>query len=156
MIPQAYVSVKSKFQHALPPPGNPRAFDFLENCCSNSPLPGPKCCSNAPHWGPFRWSNAPTPGTFHRHKNDWRTAETPSVVEQNLYKHNKNWETLLAYLLRTKFSCKAAKIAATRSLNAQIFFVCHATYKAFNEKNPTYWDAAIVAWIAGKRYCISL
>ena len=28
----------------------------------------------------------PTPGTFHRHINDRRTAEAPSVVEQNLYK----------------------------------------------------------------------
>ena len=26
----------------------PRAFEFLENFCSNSPLPGPKICSNAP------------------------------------------------------------------------------------------------------------
>ena len=58
--------------------------------CSNSALTGQKCRSNAPHWGPFRLSNAPTPGTFHRHKNDRRTAETPSVVEQNLYKYNKN------------------------------------------------------------------
>ena len=33
----------------MPPPGNPRAFDFFENYCSNSPLPGPKCHSNAPH-----------------------------------------------------------------------------------------------------------
>ena len=32
----------------------------------------------------------PPPGTFHGHKNDRRTAETPSVVEQNLYKYNKN------------------------------------------------------------------
>ena len=104
-----------------PPRATPWAFDFFENYCSNSPLPGPKCRSNAPHWGPFRWSNAPTPGTFHWHKSDRGTAETPSVVEQNLYKYNKNWETLLAYLLRTKFSCKAAEIAATRSLNAQLF-----------------------------------
>ena len=26
----------------------PRAFEFLENFCSNSPHPGPKSCSNAP------------------------------------------------------------------------------------------------------------
>ena len=68
---------------------SPRAFDFFENYCSNSPLPGSKCRSNAPHYGPFRWSNAPTPGTFHRHKTARGTAETPSVVEQNLYKYNK-------------------------------------------------------------------
>ena len=43
--PLSYVSVKSKLQHAPPP----RAFDFFENYCSNSPLPGPKCRSNAPH-----------------------------------------------------------------------------------------------------------
>ena len=120
----------------LPPWATPRTFDFFEIFCSNSPLPGPKCRSNAPHWGPFRWSNASTPGTFHRHKNDWRTAETPSVVEQNLYKHNKNWETLLAYLLRTKFSCKAAEIAATRSLNAQLFFVMQHTKRSIKKIPP--------------------
>ena len=27
---------------------NPRAFEFLENVCSNFPLPRPKSCSNAP------------------------------------------------------------------------------------------------------------
>ena len=120
-----------------PPRATPRAFDFFENYCSNSPPPGPKCRSNAPHKGLFRWSSAPTPGTFHRHKNDRRTAETSSVVEQNLYKYNKNWETLLAYLLRTKVSCKAAEIAATRSLNAQkrgddrkCVCASQATYKA--------------------------
>ena len=59
--------------------------------------------------------------------------------------YNKNWETLLAYLLRTKVSCKAAEIAATRSLKAQSFFVCHATYKAFFRKNPTYWDYYIMS-----------
>ena len=32
-----------------PPRATPRAFDFFENYCSNSPLPGPKCSSNAPH-----------------------------------------------------------------------------------------------------------
>ena len=50
--------------------------------------------------------------------------------------YNKNWEALLAYLLRAHFSCKAAEIAATRSLKAQSFFVCHATYKAFFNKIP--------------------
>ena len=40
------VPVKSKLQH--PPWATPRAFEFLENLCSNSPLPGLKSCSNAP------------------------------------------------------------------------------------------------------------
>ena len=136
----SHIMYRSNRSFNMPPPGNPLAFDFFENYCSKSPLPGPKYRSNAPHWGPFRWSNAPTPGTFQRHKNDRRTAEPPSVVKQNLYKYNKNWETLLAYLLRTKFSCKAAEIAATRSLNAQLFFVCHATYRKRSiKKIPTYY-----------------
>ena len=41
-----YVPVKSKLQHS--PRAAPRAFEFLENFCSNSPLTGPKSCSNAP------------------------------------------------------------------------------------------------------------
>ena len=41
-----YVPVKSKLQH--PPRATPRAFEFLENVCSNSPLTGSKSCSNAP------------------------------------------------------------------------------------------------------------
>ena len=33
----------------IPPPrAAPRAFQFLENFCSNFPLTGPKSCSNAP------------------------------------------------------------------------------------------------------------
>ena len=34
----------------IPPPPweTPRAFEFLENFCSNSPLPRTKSCSNAP------------------------------------------------------------------------------------------------------------
>ena len=122
------------------PPGKPRAFDFFENYCSNFPLPGPKCRSNTPHWGPFRWSNAPTLGTFYRHKNDRRAAETPSVVEQNLYKYNKNWETLLAYLLRTNVSCKAAEIAATRSLNAQLHYYPSHSAQIANENTTTYME----------------
>ena len=43
------VSVKSKLQYAPPPGATPRVFDFFENYCSNSPLPGPKYRSNAPH-----------------------------------------------------------------------------------------------------------
>ena len=34
-----------------PPRATPRAFEFLENFCSNSPLTGPKSCSNAPTLG---------------------------------------------------------------------------------------------------------
>ena len=116
---------------------------FLKIIVQIPPLPGPKCRSNAPHQGPFGWSNAPTPGTFHRHINDRKTVETPWVVEQNLYKYNKNWETLLAYLLRTKVSCKAAEIAATRSLNAQLFFVMQHTKRSI-KKDPTYWDYYIM------------
>ena len=77
---------------------------------------------------------------------------------ENYCSNNKNWETLLAYLLRAKVSCKAAEIAATRSLKAQSFFVCHATYKAFFKKIPPieittswqiHWHASSLTWIAG-------
>ena len=43
----SYVPVKLKLQHP-PPWAIPWAFEFLENFCSNSPLPRPKSCSNAP------------------------------------------------------------------------------------------------------------
>ena len=46
-------------------------------------------------------------------------------------------KTLLAYLLRTKNSCKGAEIAATRSLNAQRFFIMQHT-KGSIKKDPTY------------------
>ena len=40
------VPVKSKLQY--PPRSTPRAFEFFEKFCSNSPLTGPKSCSNPP------------------------------------------------------------------------------------------------------------
>ena len=58
------IMYRSNRSFNMPPRATPPAFDFFENYCSNSPLPGPKCRSNAPHWGPFRWSNAPTRGHF--------------------------------------------------------------------------------------------
>ena len=42
------VPVKSNLQPLPPPLGKPRAFEILENFCSNSPLTGPKNCLNAP------------------------------------------------------------------------------------------------------------
>ena len=83
---------------------------------------------------PFKCSTlGSTLGISHRHKNNRRMVETPSVVEQNLYKYNKNLETLLAYLLRTKVSCKSAEIAVTRSLNAQLFFVMQHTTRSIKK-----------------------
>ena len=57
--------------------------------------------------------------------------------------YDKNWATLLAYLQRTKVSCKAAEIAATRSLNAQLFFIMQHP-KGSIKKDPTYWDYYIM------------
>ena len=128
-----------------PSPGNPPGIWLFWKLLFKFPLPGPKCRSNAPHLGPFRWSNAPNPGTFYMHKNNRRTAETPSVVEQNLFKYDKNCETL--YLLRSKVSCKAAEIAATRSLNVQLFFVMQHTKRSI-KKDPTYWDYYMTCIIA--------
>ena len=85
------ITYRSNRSFNIASPATPWGFDFCENYCSNSPLPGPKCLSNAPHLRVHSGDQtAPTPGTFHRDKNDRRTAETPSVVEQNLYKYNKN------------------------------------------------------------------
>ena len=119
-----------------PPPGQPPGIWLLGKLLFKFPPTRAKMPFKCPTLGPFRWSNAPTPGTFHGHKNDRKTAETPSVVEQNLYKYKKNWAPLLAYLLRTKVSCKAAEIAATRSLNAQLFFVMHHTKRSIKKKIP--------------------
>ena len=45
-----YVPVKSKLQHPPPPRATPGHLYFLQNFCSNSPLPRPKSCSNAPSY----------------------------------------------------------------------------------------------------------
>ena len=53
----------SQIEASTSPRATPWAFEFLENRCSNSPLPGLKSCSNAPtrtclrgrSWGLFHW-----------------------------------------------------------------------------------------------------
>ena len=127
----------------MPPPGNPPGIWLFWKLLFKFPPTRAKMPFKCPTLGSIHVIKCPHPGTFHRHKNDRRTAETPSVVEQNLYEYNKNWETLLAYLLWTKVSCKAADIAATRSLNAQLFFVMQHTKRSI-KKDPTYWDYYIM------------
>ena len=126
----------------MPPPGH---LTFLKIIVQIPPYPGQNAVQ-MPHTRVHLGDQMPPPpGTFHGHKNDRRTAETPSVVEQNLYKYNKNWATLLAYLL-TKVSCKAAEIAATRSLNAQLFFVMQHTKRSIKKRShqlrPFQWHAS--------------
>ena len=104
-----------------------------------------------PTLGSIQVIKCPHPGDIsqaHKWLKDGRnafTCRTKSLQIQQIIRiqYNKNWETLLAYLLRAKVSCKAAEIAATRSPNAELFFVYHATYKAFYKKN-TYWDYYIM------------
>ena len=136
-----YRSNRSFNTRHKPPPRPPRqppwSFTFSKIIVQTPPYLG----QNAVQMPHIRIHSG---DSFHRHVNDKRTAETPSIVEHNPYKYrkiiqiqyNKNWEALSAYLLRTKVLCKAAEITATRSLNAQLFFVCHATYKAFCKKIP--------------------
>ena len=123
------------------PPGN---LNFLKIFVQIPPYPGQNAVQ-MPHTRVHSDDQMPPQRgpTLHRHKNDRRTAETPSFVEKNLYKYNKTWETLLAYLLRTKVSCKAAEIATVRSLNAQLFFVMQQTKRSI-KKDPTYWDYYIM------------
>ena len=44
-----FVMYRSNRSFNMPPRANPRACDFFEIFCSNSPLPGPRCRSNAAH-----------------------------------------------------------------------------------------------------------
>ena len=127
----------------MPPLGNHPGIWLFWKLLFKFPPTRAKMPFKCPTLGSIQVIKCPTLGTFHRHKNDRRTAKRPSVVEQNLYKYNKNWETLLAYLLGTKFSCKATEIAATRSLNAQLFFVMQHT-KYSIKKDSTYWDYCIM------------
>ena len=68
---KGYVPVKSKLQHP------PRAFEFLDNFCLNSPLSGPKSCSNAPT--PARENYEITVFTF----------QTPLHATSHLFKDNE-------------------------------------------------------------------
>ena len=106
------VLVKSKLQH--PPPGNPPGHLTLLKIivqiphypCQNAvQMPYTRVHSGDKVPPPLEFffsrplqdiintrfgtgiyqKNLLTPGTFHRHINDRRKAETPSVVEQNLY-----------------------------------------------------------------------
>ena len=119
----------------MPPPGIWLFWNFL----FKFPPTRAKMPFKCPTLGSIEVIKCPHPGEIYRHKNDTRKAETPSVVEQNLYKYNKNWETRLAYLLRTKVSCKAAEIAATRSLNAPLFFVMQHTKRCIKKEITTSW-----------------
>ena len=156
--PYSHICIGQIEASTCPPPGKPprhltflKIIDQIPSTRAKMPFKCPTLGSiqliKCPHPGDIsqaqKWHKDPTLGTFHRHKNDRRTAETPSVVEQNLYEYNKNWATLLAYLLRTKVSCKAAEIAATRSLNAQLFFVRQHTKHSI-KKDPTHWDYYIM------------
>ena len=126
-----------------PPRATPHAFDFFENYRSNSPLPKPKCRSNAPGTlGSIQVIKRPHPRDIsqaYEWQKDGRNAcsfQTKSLKIQQIIRiqYNKNWETLKAYLLQTKLLGKVGEITVTRSLNTQLFFVCHATYKAFYKK----------------------
>ena len=59
-----YVLVKSKLQHAPPPRATPRAFDFFENCCSNSPYPGQNAVQMPHTWVHSGDQMPPTRGHF--------------------------------------------------------------------------------------------
>ena len=129
-----------KISTSPPLPGNPfRHLTFLKIIIQIPPYPGQNAVQ-MPHTRVHSGDQMPPP---RGHFTGTKMTETPSVVEQNLYKYNKNWETLLAYLLRTNVSCKAAEIAATRSLNAQLFFVMQHTKRSI-KKDPTYWDYYIM------------
>ena len=134
------VSVKSKLQH--PPPGQPPGhLTFLKIIVPILLYPG-QIMFKCPTLGSIQVIKCPHPGDIsqtHKWQKDSRNAfscRTKSLYIQQIIRiqYYKNWEALLAYLLWTKVSCKAGEIAASRSLKAQSFFVCYATYKGFFKK----------------------
>ena len=67
-----------------PPREPPGHLTFLKIIVQIPPYPGQNAVQ-MPHTRVHSGDQIPPPpGTFHGHKNDRRTAETPSVVEQNL------------------------------------------------------------------------
>ena len=79
------------FNMPPPPPWQlPGHLTFFKIIVQIPPYPGQNAVQMPHTWVHSGDQMPPTPGTFHRHQNDRRTAETPSVVEQNLYEYNKN------------------------------------------------------------------
>ena len=118
-----------------PTAGQPlRAFDFFENYYSNSLLPGPKMPFKCPTLGSIQVIKCPHPGDISQAQNDRRTAETPSVVEQNLYKYNKNTVSV--------FTTNKKLVQSGRNRCYKVTecsaFLHHATSKGFYKKDPTY------------------
>ena len=132
----SYVSVKSKLQH--PPPRNPPGIWLFRNYYSNCPPTRAKMQFKSPTLGSIQVNKCPHPRDILQAHKWQKEAETLSVVEQNLYSVWQKLRTLLAHLPLTKVSCKAMEIAATWSLNAQLFFVCYATYKGFYKKSHLF------------------
>ena len=110
---------RSNRRFNIPPPPPDLTFGKL---LFKLPLPGPLKC---PTLGSLKVIKCPHPGGTYK----WQ-----QIIR---IQYNKNWEALLAYLLWTKVFCKAVDIAATRSLKAQSFFLCYATYKMFFKKKFT-------------------
>ena len=74
----------------MPLRATPRAFDFFEIIVQIPLYPGQNAVQ-MPHTRVHSGDQMPPPrGHFTGTKTDRRKAETPSVVEQNLYKYNKN------------------------------------------------------------------
>ena len=127
-----------QIEAATCPPGQPpRHLTFLKFFVQIPPYPGQDAVQ-MPHTRVHSGDQMPPPQGYLT-----GTKTTEGRWKRLQWSNNKNWETLLAYLLRTKVSCKAAEIAATRSLNAQLFFVMQHTNRSI-KKDPTYWDYYIM------------
>ena len=112
------------FNIGPPPPSNPPGIWLFWKLLFKFPPSRTKMPFKCPTLGSIQVITCPHPGDIsqaHKWKRDGRNAFSCQQIICSQY--NKNWETLLAYLLRTTVLCKAAEI-----------FVCHATYKAFCKK----------------------
>ena len=138
------VMYRSNQSFKIPPPppplrGNPSGIWLFWKLLFKFPPTRAKMPFKCPTQGSIQVIKCPHPGDIsqaHKWQKDGRDAfscrRKSLQIQQIIHiQYNKNWETLSAYLLQTKFLCKAAEITATRSLNAQLFFVCHATYKTY-------------------------
>ena len=131
---------RSNRSFSMPPPGNPPGiwlfwkllFKFLP---TQAKMPF-KC----PTLGSIQVIRCPPPGDISQAQKWQKDGGNAFSCRTKSLKYNKNWETLLAYLLQTKVSCKAAEITATRSLNAAAF-LRHAPIE-ITTSWPFHWHAS--------------
>ena len=133
-----YVSVKSKLQHA--PPGNPPGIWLFWKLLFKFPPTRAKMPFKCPTLGSIQVIKCPHPGDISQAQK-WQKNGGNAFSCRT--KSEKKLRNTVSVFKTTKVSCKAAEIAATRSLNAQLFFVIQHTKRSI-KKDSTCWDYYIM------------